>query len=89
MRVYRGPADQLAFAVHAAVLTNGFRLVAVGSEVQLEGKSLEMILQPALCSMATKTLEHQIASHVSYLFILARVTFRDCPPTPACCMQSG
>eukprot|EP00775_Hariotina_reticulata_P003712 gene3712-3975_t len=36
---FRNRADQLAFAVHAAVLTNGFRLVAVGAAAQLDALS--------------------------------------------------
>eukprot|EP00879_Flechtneria_rotunda_P009335 GHRR01009774.1.p1 GENE.GHRR01009774.1~~GHRR01009774.1.p1 ORF type:complete len:293 (+),score=57.70 GHRR01009774.1:470-1348(+) len=34
---FRHRLDQLAFAVHAAVLTSGYRLVAVGEEATLEG----------------------------------------------------
>jgi hypothetical protein len=33
----RSLQDRLAFAVHAAVLSSGYRLVAVGEQAQLEG----------------------------------------------------
>ncbi|KAF6253919.1 hypothetical protein COO60DRAFT_370024 [Scenedesmus sp. NREL 46B-D3] len=36
---FRSPQDRLAFAVHAAVLSSGYRLVAVGEQAQLEGLS--------------------------------------------------
>lgn len=38
----RNPHDQLAFAVHAAVLSSGYRLVAVGEQAQLEGAEADI-----------------------------------------------
>lgn len=37
MHSCRSSQDQLAFALHAAVLASGYRLVAVGEQAQLEG----------------------------------------------------
>jgi len=50
------PQDQLAYAVHAAVLTNGFRLVAVGDAAQLDGESFSMTLQLDLIERCTVTV---------------------------------
>lgn len=38
--LHRSRQDQLVFALHAAVLASGYRLVAVAEHAQLEGKHL-------------------------------------------------
>lgn len=53
----RSRQDQLVFALHAAVLASGYRLVPVGEQAQLEGElarsgrsSLFALHQHCLCS---------------------------------------
>jgi hypothetical protein len=42
----RSRQDQLVFALHAAVLTSGYRLVAVGEQAQLEGVLARSVESP-------------------------------------------
>lgn len=48
----RNDKDRLAFAVHAAIVANGFRLIGLGDDVKLEGKSIGSMCHQLLVNVS-------------------------------------